>query len=97
MTLIISLAAFLLCNLFFLDVEQAQAPLQRAVYARPNRFILQMFGQKDDVVLAIKKTMYGLKDSARAWWEHMDMCLQKIGFIPTSLDPCLYVFIKDAE
>ena len=34
----------------------------------------------EDVVLRLKKNLYGLKDAGRTWWEHFSAGLDKLGF-----------------
>ena len=39
----------------------------------------------------LKKSLYGLKQAARAWHAKMDKGLGKLGFTPTSSDPSIYI------
>ena len=42
-------------------------------------------------VLKLNKSCYGIKSASRYFLLAMDSHLRKIGFTPTSVDPCLYV------
>ena len=37
------------------------------------------------------KSIYGLKQSARAWWQHLDDCLKQIELIRTPADEALWI------
>jgi hypothetical protein len=43
-----------------------------------------------DEVLLLKKTIYGLKQSARAFWWELLKVMQSMGFQRSAADPCLY-------
>jgi len=47
-------------------------------------------GSKPGQVLLLKKAIYGLKQSGRAWNNKLDNVLRSIGFDPMSNEPCLY-------
>ena len=54
------------------------------------------YGEENDrknYVLKLEKNLYGLKDAAYNWWEHLKGALQKRGFKNLDSDPC--VFIKN--
>lgn len=51
----------------------------------------------DGYVLELHKSMYGLKQAGRAWYQEADRALKKMGFIPTQADPCLYVKKRNEE
>lgn len=46
---------------------------------------------KSSSVLLMKKSIYGLRQSARMWNRKIDGVLRQMGFKPSSADPCLYV------
>lgn len=52
---------------------------------------------KEDMVCRLKKSLYGLKQEARVWNEHLDEVLQQHEFVQSLADPCLYVRIKGDE
>jgi hypothetical protein len=43
--------------------------------------------------LKLKKALYGLVQAARQWWKKFKNVMKSIGFLPSDIDPCL--FIKD--
>lgn len=42
-------------------------------------------------VLRLKKAIYGLKQSARAWYSRVEECLLKLKFRRSSYEPCLFI------
>lgn len=46
---------------------------------------------KENCILKLKRAIYGLKQSARAWNERINDCLLKSNFIRSKLEPCLYI------
>ena len=51
---------------------------------------------RDTHVCRLKKTLYGLKEAPRAWYERIDSYLMKLGFTHSNADPNLY-FKVDRE
>ena len=41
--------------------------------------------------LLLKKALYGLVQAARQWWKKITEVLNKIGFVSSKADPCLFV------
>lgn len=41
-------------------------------------------------VLKLKRAIYGLKQSSRAWYRRVDDCLTEYGYTRSKLEPCLY-------
>lgn len=48
----------------------------------------------DGKVLKLKKAIYGLKQSSRAWYRRVDDCLVSIGYKRSNIEPCLYIKTK---
>ncbi len=44
----------------------------------------------DDVVLKLKKCIYGLKQLAMAFWHQLLLCMKSMGMMQSTADPCLY-------
>lgn len=46
--------------------------------------------QTGDKVCRLKKSLYGLKQAGRSWYEKLNSTLKEIGAIPTASDPCFF-------
>eukprot|EP00475_Leptophrys_vorax_P045778 TRINITY_DN9637_c0_g1_i6.p1 TRINITY_DN9637_c0_g1~~TRINITY_DN9637_c0_g1_i6.p1 ORF type:complete len:1451 (+),score=405.89 TRINITY_DN9637_c0_g1_i6:148-4500(+) len=92
--LIIALSAIYKWKLFFLDVEGAflNAPLARRAVVRPTQFMKSYLNLKSSQVLLLKRALYGLRDSAKAWRKFLNDVLISIGFTVVDLDCCFYFF-----
>jgi hypothetical protein len=44
----------------------------------------------DDVVLKLKKCIYGLKQAAMVFWHQLLLCMKSMGMTQINADPCLY-------
>eukprot|EP00957_Ditylum_brightwellii_P041633 3153368-Ditylum_brightwellii.AAC.1 len=69
-----------------------QAKVNSVIYLHPPEGIIITFNGKY-VVLKLRKSLYGLKDAGRTWWEHLLEGLEKIGFKQCNAKQC--VWIKD--
>lgn len=49
----------------------------------------------DNKVLKLKKAIYGLKQSSRMWYQKVDQCLIKNGYVKSKLEPCLFYKMND--
>ena len=49
---------------------------------------------KEDQVCRLNRAIYGLKQSARCWFQQFDHVLKQKGSINSSVDRCLYIFDK---
>lgn len=45
-------------------------------------------------VCKLNKSLYGLKQSSRCWYERFDHVLKELGFKRSEVDPCLYILDK---
>lgn len=52
---------------------------------------------KEHMVCRLKKSIYGLKQSARCWNDRLDGVLKKMGFRPSVADPCLYTKVVSGK
>ena len=50
-----------------------------------------------NVVCRLKKSLYGLKQSARVWNQRIDSVFKSMQFKPSKADPCLYVRMKNGR
>ena len=88
---VVSLAAQNELMLHQMDITSAflNGDLHEEVYmSQPEGFSVE---GKEHFVYKLKKSLYGLKQSARCWNLTLDHHLKKMGFVQTSSDPCLYV------
>ena len=72
------------------DVKMAftVAPLEETLYmAEPNGYEQ---GEKGEFVCLLKKSLYGLKQSARDWQQLLEKYFFGAGFSRSRADPCLY-------
>ena len=42
-------------------------------------------------VLWLKKTVYGLRQSPRAFWKYMTSKMELCGLVQSKMDPCLFI------
>lgn len=75
-------------HLHQIDVSTAylNSELNEDVYMKPP----EGFNETHGKVLKLRKAIYGLKQSGRAWNEKLDTVLQNFGFVPCNNEPCLY-------
>ena len=46
---------------------------------------------KEHLVCRLKKSLYGLKQSPRCWYQEFEKYMKSLGFIQTSADPCVFI------
>ena len=87
--LIVSLSLHLLCH--HMDVATAFLipPLTERVYLRAPKGFRGTLSKGE--YLGLLKTIYGLKQSSREWWQLLQQVLCSHGFRISRLDPCLYI------
>jgi len=87
------------------DYTQAfpQAPLDDPVFMRiPQGWsydaTLKRLVQSDDPAhsdcdhyIRLRRNLYGCKQAARNWYLHLKAGLEQRGFVPSKIDPCLYI------
>jgi hypothetical protein len=44
----------------------------------------------DDLVLKLKKCLYGIKQATMAFWRQLLLCMKSMGMTQSTADPCLY-------
>eukprot|EP00957_Ditylum_brightwellii_P079809 6069632-Ditylum_brightwellii.AAC.1 len=66
-----------------------QAEIKNVIYLHPPvGVIINNHGQ--DLVLKIKKNLYGLKDAERTWQEHLSSGIEEMGFKQCVADQCIW-------
>ena len=84
-----------------LDVQVAflQSKIDGNVYVKtaPGRDSYDKNGAQ--MVMKLKRSLYGLSQSPALWYGTIDASLLEIGFIPTKSDPCVYTHghVKDND
>jgi Reverse transcriptase (RNA-dependent DNA polymerase) len=88
---ILSLATSLRWSIRQLDVQNAflHGDLKEQVFmSQPPGFLDQ---SKPDYVCLLSKSLYGLKQSPRAWFQKLSQSLLEFGFIASNYDPSLFL------
>ena len=49
------------------------------------------------LVMQLKKSLYGLRQSPKNWFDTMDQCLGDIGFCLLKSDPCVYTYVDKVD
>lgn len=89
--LLLGLAVKLDLKILHLDVKTAflNGELKENVFMQqPEGFVLK---ENENKVFKLKKAVYGLKQSGRAWNEKVDNVLLNIGYEKSKFEPCLYI------
>ena len=66
-----------------------QADVKTPIFLYTPQGVLLAQG-RSNVVLKLKKNLYGLKDAGRTWWEHLSAGLEDMGFTQSAVDNCLW-------
>ena len=66
-----------------------QAEIKTNIYLHPPDGIM-INNQGEDLVLKLRKNLYGLKDAGRTWWECLAEGLKDLGFRSTDNDQCVW-------
>ena len=68
----------------------AQAELPKPVYLRPPaRYDRPDWGPNP--ILKLNKSLYGQAEAPRLWYEKLKKGLKSQGFVPSIVDPCLFI------
>ena len=72
-------------------------PLLRQISQVERQFLLifpenfKSDGGQHDVVIKLKKSLYGKAEAARLWYEKLRNGLLERGFVMRKVDPCLFM------
>ena len=94
---VLALAAKLGFKLHQMDIKTAflNGELEEEIFMeQPEEFIEK---GKEEMVCKLKRSIYGLKQSARCWNTELDQKLRSIGFVQSKNDPCIYTRITEGE
>lgn len=68
-----------------------QAPAIRLLYMEiPKGFTLDGVEHPDEYVLQVNRNIYGGKDSGRTWFLYLKGKLEKLGFVQSKFDDCIF-------
>ena len=73
---------------------QADIPSGEPVFIELPRYFKSDGGQHD-VVLKLKKSLYGQAEAAHLWYENLRNGLLESGFVMSKVDPCLFMSKTD--
>lgn len=75
-----------------MDVKTAllNGNLKEEIYMKIPQGLLD----ENDKVCKLNKSIYGLKQAARCWYEMFENTLKEIGFISSKVDHCIYLLDK---
>lgn len=93
--IILSISAYANVDVYHFDAKTAflNGDLKETIFMRqPPGFVKE--GQEEQVCL-LKKSIYGLKQSARVWNRALHTVLVDAGFIQSTWDQCFYTLRKD--
>ncbi|GBP23594.1 Retrovirus-related Pol polyprotein from transposon TNT 1-94 [Eumeta japonica] len=80
-----------------LDVTTAflNGTLDKTIYMK----IPKGFSEKtqNGQVLKLKKAIYGLKQSSRAWYKKVDECLLNMGYVKSKIEPCMFTKMSQGQ
>ena len=81
-----------------MDIETAclNGKLENEIYMKPEGYVDK---ERPGMVCKLRKSLYGLKQSARCWNVDMDQFLKALGYVQSSADPCVYskTEVKDGK
>jgi hypothetical protein len=88
---------FILYIVSYFDIEVEQmdvkivflhGDLEEEIYMKkPERFVVK---GKKELVCKLKKSLYGLKQSPRMWYQKFDTYILGLGFLRSRVDHCVY-------
>ena len=64
--------------------------MQSSIYHHPPAGVV-LSQSKGGMVLKLIMNLYGMNDARKTWFKHLTEGLERMGFKPTSSDPCIYV------
>lgn len=95
--ILFALAASLGWIIHHVDVDSAylNGTLDEEVFMRqPEGYVVK---GKEHLVCKLKKSLYGLKQAGRVWYDHLCTALLSSGFTICVSDPCLFIKRSDNE
>jgi hypothetical protein len=75
------------CNAFL----QSDQPADQPLYLECPQYYRPVGCEDKDVVLRMKKSIYGQVNSPKLFYGHLGRGMEALGFKPTAADPCLFI------
>ena len=91
--LVLAIAAVLDLILHQLDIVTAflEADVEEVIIMSQPEGFVEVGPNGERMVCRLRKSLYGLKQAPRNWNKELDSFLRKLGFEPSSVDPCIYI------
>ena len=91
--ILIAISASLGLDVTQMDVSTAflNANLEETVFMKIPPGMEIIGDDSDDLVLRLRRALYGLKQSPRAWNRELDTFLKSQGFLQSTAEPCIYI------
>ena len=80
---------------FTLAFCQSPQPADNPLYMELPQYYKPAGFEGQDVILKLKKSIYGQVDSPKLFYEHLCRGMHTLGFRPSESDPCLFIHTKD--
>ena len=71
-----------------------QAPQKDLIFVELPQYYKPRGFEGQDVVLRLKKSLYGQVTSPKLFWEHLQKGMLELGFVQSLSDPCLFIHPK---
>lgn len=86
-------------NLSSIDIRQAylQATLREELYMEVPPGMSTSDPEGNDLVVQLRRSLYGLKQAGREWHTLLTDTLKGWGFTQSSIDVCLFTYARDAS
>ena len=69
----------------------------RNIFFSPPDDVRQMLNLDSEIVLRLRKAVYGLVTAPKKWWDRLKKSLIEHGFTSCALDPCAFVLRKSGK
>ena len=79
---------------FTLAFCQSPQPKDKPLYMELPQYYRPKGMEGRDLVLKMNKSIYGQIDSPKLFYEHLCKGMDKLGFVPSDSDPCLFIHSK---
>ena len=63
----------------------------------PICMTIPSFHGNPELLVELKKSLYGFKQAGYLWNQKLDKALKAVGLMPTTADPCVYHYEQDED